>query len=66
MTAPFYDRLNVARLVHDHWARVDVLDGEMEVAPDVRCVPMPATRRGTRPSMWRSGLAPRSSRATRR
>ncbi len=39
--APFYDRLNVARLVHDHWARVDVLDGEMEVAPDVRCVPMP-------------------------
>ena len=38
---PFYDRLNVARLVHDHWPRVEVLDGEAEIAPDVRCVPMP-------------------------
>jgi len=39
--APFYDRLNVARLVHEHWPRVDLLDGEAEVAPGVRCVPMP-------------------------
>ena len=38
---PFYDRLNVARLVHDHWPRVDVLDGEAEIVPGVRCVPMP-------------------------
>lgn len=38
---PFYDRLNVARLVHDHWSRVDVLDGEVDIAPGVRCVPMP-------------------------
>ena len=38
---PFYDRLNVARLVHDLWPRVEVLDGEAEVAPGVRCVPMP-------------------------
>lgn len=38
---PFYDRLNVARLVHDHWSRVDVLDGETEIAPGLRCVPMP-------------------------
>lgn len=37
---PFYDRLNVARLVHDHWSRVDVLDGETEVVPGVSCVPM--------------------------
>ncbi len=35
---PFYDRLNVARLVHDHWPRVDVLDGEAEIVPGV---PMP-------------------------
>lgn len=38
---PFYDRLNVARLVHDLWPRVEVLDGEAEVAPGIRCVPMP-------------------------
>lgn len=38
---PFYDRLNVARLVHDHWPRVDVIDGETELAEGVRCVPMP-------------------------
>ena len=38
---PFYDRLNVARLVHDHWSRVDVLDGEVDIVPGVRCVPMP-------------------------
>jgi len=39
--APFYDRLNVARLVHEHWPRVDLLDGEAEIAPGIRCVPMP-------------------------
>jgi len=39
--APFYDRLDVARLVHDHWPRVEVLDGETEITPGVRCVPMP-------------------------
>ena len=39
--APFYDRLNVARLVHDHWTRVEVLDGEADIVPGVRCVPMP-------------------------
>lgn len=39
--APFYDRLNVARLVHDHWSRVEVLDGEAAIAPGLRCVPMP-------------------------
>ena len=38
---PFYDRLNVARLVHEHWSRVDVLDGEVDIAPGIRCVPMP-------------------------
>jgi len=44
--APFYDRLNVARLVHDHWPRVDVLDGEAEIVPGVRCVPMPGNTPG--------------------
>ena len=39
--APFYDRLNVARLVHDLWDRVDILDGDVEPFPGVRCVPMP-------------------------
>lgn len=39
--APFYDRQNVARLVHDFWPRVDVLDGDTEIAAGVRCVPMP-------------------------
>jgi N-acyl homoserine lactone hydrolase len=38
---PFYDRLNVARLVHDHWNRVEILDGDTEVAPGIRCVMMP-------------------------
>jgi glyoxylase-like metal-dependent hydrolase (beta-lactamase superfamily II) len=38
---PFYDRLNIARLVYDHWTRVEVLDGEVEIAPGIRCVPMP-------------------------
>lgn len=38
---PFYDRLNVAQLVHDLWDRVEVLDGECEPQPGIRCVPMP-------------------------
>jgi N-acyl homoserine lactone hydrolase len=38
---PFYDRLNVARLVNDLWNRVEILDGEMEPFPGIRCVPMP-------------------------
>jgi N-acyl homoserine lactone hydrolase len=37
----FYDRLNVARLVHDLWNRVEVLDGDTELLPGVRCVLMP-------------------------
>jgi N-acyl homoserine lactone hydrolase len=37
----FYDRINVARLVNDHWHRVDILDGEQEVVPGVRCTPLP-------------------------
>jgi len=39
--APFYDRLNVARLVHDLWNRVELLDGDSELFPGVRCVMMP-------------------------
>jgi glyoxylase-like metal-dependent hydrolase (beta-lactamase superfamily II) len=31
----------VARLVYDSWPRVEVLDGESEIAAGVRCVPMP-------------------------
>jgi glyoxylase-like metal-dependent hydrolase (beta-lactamase superfamily II) len=38
---PFYDRLNVARLVDQLWNRVDILDGEAEPLPGLRCVPMP-------------------------
>ena len=38
---PFYDRLNVARLVNDLWNRVEILDGEVEPFPGIRCVPMP-------------------------
>jgi N-acyl homoserine lactone hydrolase len=38
---PFYDRLNVARLVHDMWSRVEILDGDMEPFAGVRCVPLP-------------------------
>ena len=37
----FYDRINVARRVSDHWHRVDALDGEQKVAPGVRCIPFP-------------------------
>ena len=38
---PFYDRLNIARLIDPLWSRVEVLDGECEPLPGVRCVPMP-------------------------
>lgn len=38
---PFYDRLNVARLVHELWNRVEVVDGDTEVLPGIRCVLMP-------------------------
>jgi glyoxylase-like metal-dependent hydrolase (beta-lactamase superfamily II) len=38
---PFYDRLNVARLVNDLWNRVEILDGDMEPFAGIRCVPMP-------------------------
>jgi glyoxylase-like metal-dependent hydrolase (beta-lactamase superfamily II) len=38
---PFYDRLNVARLVDQLWPSVDILDGESEPFPGIRCVPMP-------------------------
>jgi len=39
--AQFYDRLNVARLIHDLWNRVELLDGDAELFPGVRCVMMP-------------------------
>lgn len=38
---PFYDRLNVARLVHDLWNRVEILEGDVEPFAGIRCVPMP-------------------------
>ena len=38
---PFYDRLNVSRLVFDLWDRLDILDGDLEPFPGIRCVPMP-------------------------
>ena len=38
---PFYDRMNVARLVDQLWNQVDILDGETEPLPGIRCVPMP-------------------------
>lgn len=38
---PFYDRLNVARLVNDLWDRIEILDGDMEPFVGIRCVPMP-------------------------
>ncbi len=38
---PFYDRLNVARLIHDLWGRIEILDGETEPFVGIRCVPMP-------------------------
>ena len=38
---PFYDRLNVARLVHEFRNRVELLDGDSELFRGVRCVMMP-------------------------
>lgn len=38
---PFYDRLNVARLVDALWPRVDILDGDTEIAPGIRAVVQP-------------------------
>jgi len=38
---PFYDRLNVARLVHDLADRVEVLDDDAEIAPGVRTRSVP-------------------------
>jgi glyoxylase-like metal-dependent hydrolase (beta-lactamase superfamily II) len=38
---PFYDRLNVARLIDPLWSRVDILDGDVEPLPGIRCVTMP-------------------------
>lgn len=39
--APFYDRLNIARLIDELWPRVEVLDGDAELFRGVRCVVMP-------------------------
>ncbi len=38
---PFYDRVNVARLVGELWGRVDLLDGPGEILPGVRAVLAP-------------------------
>ena len=39
--APFYDRVNVARLIDPLWKQVDILDGEGELFPGIRAVAMP-------------------------
>ena len=39
--APFYDRVNVGRLIDPLWKQVDVLDGEGEILPGIRAVHMP-------------------------
>ena len=39
--APFYDRVNVARLIDPLWKQVDILDGEGEIFPGIRTVHMP-------------------------
>ena len=39
--APFYDRVNVARLIDPLWPRVDILDGEGELFAGIRTVHMP-------------------------
>jgi glyoxylase-like metal-dependent hydrolase (beta-lactamase superfamily II) len=36
--ALFYDRRDIAALVDPLWSRVDLVEGDAEVAPDVRCV----------------------------
>ena len=38
---PFYDRVNVGRLIDPLWHQVDILDGEGEVFPGIRTVHMP-------------------------
>jgi glyoxylase-like metal-dependent hydrolase (beta-lactamase superfamily II) len=38
---PFYDRLNIARLIDELWPRVEVLDGDTELLQGIRCVVMP-------------------------
>jgi glyoxylase-like metal-dependent hydrolase (beta-lactamase superfamily II) len=43
---PFYDRLNVARLVNDLWSHVEILDGDVESFAGIRCVPMPGNTPG--------------------
>jgi N-acyl homoserine lactone hydrolase len=37
----FYDRLNIARLVHALWSQVEILDGDVELFPGIRCIVMP-------------------------
>ncbi len=38
---PFYDRVNVARLIDPLGAQVDVLDGDADIAPGIRAVVQP-------------------------
>ena len=38
---PFYDRVNVARLIEPLWHQVDILDGDSELFPGIRTVLMP-------------------------
>lgn len=38
---PFYDRVNVARLIDPLWHQVDILDGDSELFPGIRTVHMP-------------------------
>lgn len=39
--APFYDRVNVARLIDPLWKQVELLDGDVELFPGIRAVSMP-------------------------
>ena len=38
---PFYDRVNIARLIDPLWPKVDLLDSEGEIFPGIRTVHMP-------------------------
>ncbi len=38
---PFYDRVNVARLIDPLWQQVEILDGEAELFPGIRAVHLP-------------------------
>ena len=38
---PFYDRVNVAKLIDPLWHQVDILDGDGELFPGIRAVQMP-------------------------